>query len=166
METRIEISESEYRRFQFLENLYNSQKQFTEYIRLLAERKGSRVVAVDFDGTIVKHAYPAIGEAIPLAVEGLLAFQENGWKIILYTMRGGEYLQEAVDLVESKGVRLYGVNTNPTQRHWTESPKCYAPLYIDDAALGCPLIFPADERPYVDWEAIFYLMGWTEGSEK
>jgi hypothetical protein len=75
-------------------------------------------------------------------------------------MRGGNYLQHAVSYLESAGIKLYGVNTNPTQKHWTESTKCYAPLYIDDAALGCPLIYPVDERPFVDWMAIFYLMGW------
>lgn len=162
MKTKIEITESEYKRFKFLDNLFSSHRRFAGYVEQLTKRKGSKVVAVDFDGTIVKHAYPEIGDPIPLAVEGLLKFQEKGWQIILNTMRGGEYLQAAVDLVESQGIKLYGVNVNPTQCHWTDSPKCYAPLYIDDAALGCPLIYPYGERPYVDWQAIFYIMGWMK----
>lgn len=162
MKTKIEISESDYKRFKTLENIFNSNRQFAIYVERLTQRKGSKVVAVDFDGTIVRHAYPEIGEIIPLAIEGLLAFQEKGWKIILHTMRGGEYLQAAIELLESHGINLYGINKNPTQSHWTKSPKCYAPLYIDDAALGCPLIFPKDERAFVDWQAIFYLMGWMK----
>lgn len=161
MKTKIEITESEYKRFKFLENLFQSHKKFASYAEQMTKRKGSKVVAVDFDGTIVKHAYPEIGEPIPWAMEGLRAFQEKGWKIILHTMRSGEYLEEAVELLKKEGINLYGVNVNPTQCHWTESPKCYAPLYIDDAALGCPLIYPAGERPFVDWQAIFYLMGWA-----
>ena len=160
MKTKIEITESEYRRFKFLENLFDSQRRITVYLEQLTKRKGSKVVAVDFDGTIVKHAYPEIGDPVPLAIEALLQFEQRGWRIILNTMRGGEYLQQAVDYLETAGITLYGVNTNPTQKHWTESTKCYAPLYIDDAALGCPLIYPLDERPFVDWMAIFYLMGW------
>ena len=160
MEAKIEISENDFRRFQFLESLYESHRQFAEYVERFTRRKGSKVVAVDFDGTIVKHAYPEIGETVPHAFEGLRAFQRNGWKIILYTMRSGEYLEAAVELLASENIELYGVNTNPTQRFWTESTKCYAPLYIDDAALGCPLIFPPDERPFVNWRAVFRLMNW------
>ena len=49
-----------------------------------------------------------------------------------------------------------GSNINPTQKSWTDSPKVYANLYIDDAALGCPLTIDNDfsDRPYVDWKAI------------
>lgn len=38
----------------------------------------------------------------------------------------------------------------------TSSPKVHADLYIDDAALGCPLIYNPDfsDRPYVDWEKV------------
>jgi hypothetical protein len=158
----MKISKDEYKRFKFLEELFNSQTQFKSYVEQFTRRNGSKVVAVDFDGTIVKHAYPEIGDPIPFAEAGLLSFKEKGWKIILNTMRGGEYLTQAVDLVVSLGIELYGVNVNPTQCHWTDSTKCYAPLYIDDAALGCPLVYPAGERPFVDWLAVFHMMGWGE----
>lgn len=160
MKTKIEISESEYRRFKFLENLFVSHTNFAGYLEHLTKRKGSKIVAVDFDGTIVKHAYPKIGEPVPLAVEGLLRFEQTGWRIILNTMRSGDYLQQAIEYLKNVGITLYSVNVNPSQKYWTDSTKCYAPLYIDDAALGCPLIYPENERPFVDWKAIFYLMGW------
>ena len=44
------------------------------------------------------------------------------------------------------------MNRNPEQGTWSESPKAHCNIYIDDAALGCPLVYPADgSRPYVDW---------------
>ena len=69
-------------------------------------------------------------------------------------MRSGEKLQEAVDYINSQGVDLYGVNKNPTQTNWTDSPKAYGHLYIDDAALGCPLVVPSVGRPFVDWSGV------------
>jgi hypothetical protein len=116
-------------------------------------------ICVDFDGTIVKHDFPEVGEPIPNAIECLREYQKRGYKIILNTMRGrgivdGEFrdtLKEAVDYLKSMGIELYGVNNNPTQKNWTNSPKVYGNFYIDDAAIGCPLIYPYRARPYVDW---------------
>ena len=68
-------------------------------------------------------------------------------------VRGREHLDAAVKYIEERGIELYGVNTNPTQRFWTKSPKAYCHIYIDDAALGAPLHYPANgERPYIKWE--------------
>ena len=109
-------------------------------------------IAVDFDGTIAKNDYPKIGKPVPGAFEWLQKLQQAGAKIILWTMRSGRELDAAVEFVEHKGILLFGVNHDPTQHTWTKSPKAYAQLYIDDAALGCPLIFPENgEDPYVDW---------------
>jgi hypothetical protein len=65
---------------------------------------------------------------------------------------GRNCLGEACSWLESQGINLYSVNCNPTQKTWTDSPKLYAHLYIDDAALGIPLKGPANARKYVDWE--------------
>ena len=113
------------------------------------------VVAIDFDGTIVEHAYPNIGKPCPHAIRVMRRLREMCVEIVLFTMRSGDPLQEAVDYIESNGIDLYGVNVNPTQHTWTESPKAYAKIYIDDAALGCPLR-PAFQtvRPMVDWLAV------------
>jgi hypothetical protein len=112
------------------------------------------IIAVDFDGTVVKHEYPEIGEDVPGAVNALQALNKAGYKIILWTMRSGEYLDDAVRWFEDRGIELYAVQENPEQKEWTESPKAFANLYIDDAAFGCPLIRPFGERPYVDWKPI------------
>ena len=128
----------------------------------MTKKKPIKVVAVDFDGTIVTHEYPDIGLPVPGALETLLALQEAGVKIILWTMRSGDKLQAAVDYLENRGIDIW-VNENPEQGTWTDSPKAYAQLYIDDAAYGCPLTQPEIRigartedhgRPCVDWPKI------------
>lgn len=109
-------------------------------------------IAIDFDGTCVTHEYPNVGKDIH-AIPVLKKLIENGHKLILNTMRDKEELQDAVNWFEENGLELFGVNNNPTQISWTTSPKVYAHLYIDDAALGCPLlnIPEISNRPFVNW---------------
>ena len=69
-------------------------------------------------------------------------------------LESGNYLTDAINWFKENDIELYGIQSNPTQHTWTTSPKAYAQLYIDDAALGCPLIYnnPGfSERPYVNW---------------
>ena len=113
-------------------------------------------IAVDFDGTCVTHDYPRIGKEIG-ATKVLKRLVEAGHKLILNTMRSGKELQDAIHWFNENGIELYGVNENPTQKHWTTSPKVYAHMYIDDAAFGCPLRNVPDfsDRPFVDWDSIY-----------
>ena len=117
------------------------------------------IIGIDFDGTCVTHDYPRIGKEIG-AIEVLKRIVEAGHKLIFNTMRSGKELQDAIDWFNENGIELYGVNENPTQKRWTQSPKVYAHLYIDDAALGCPLRMNSDlsERPFVDWEVVSFLL--------
>ena len=112
-------------------------------------------IAIDFDGTCVTHDYPRIGKDIN-AVNVLKKLVANGHKLILNTMRSGKELKEAINWFKKNDIELYGANENPTQKKWTNSPKVYAHLYIDDAALGCPLKMDLSlsDRPFVDWEAV------------
>ena len=111
-------------------------------------------IAIDFDGTCVEHEYPLVGKEIG-AAPVLRRIVDSGAKLILWTMRSDRHLQDAVDWFADHGIQLYGVQRNPTQDAWTDSPKCYAKLYIDDAALGCPLkAGPPGSRPYVDWATV------------
>lgn len=127
------------------------------------------VICVDFDGTVVTHKYPEIGDEVPNAVKWLKRFQSMGCKLILNTMRSNgrepldkngkiqpiDVLTEAAHWFDERGISLYGINVNPTQKQWTQSPKVYGNIYIDDAAAGCPLIYPLDGgRPYVDWDTV------------
>ena len=112
------------------------------------------VIAIDFDGTVVTHEYPHIGEdagAVPVLKE-LLA---NRNRLILLTMRSGKLLEKALQWFEERNIPLYAVNANPEQSRWTESPKVYANLYIDDSNLGCPLkTMDGVARPFADWVKI------------
>lgn len=67
--------------------------------------------------------------------------------------QGGKYLSEAVQWFMDNNIPLFGINENPEQHTWTLSPKPYCHIYIDDAALGCPLKYDVNlsNRPFVDW---------------
>jgi hypothetical protein len=105
------------------------------------------------------HEYPKIGEDIPNAVDVLKKLNENQIKLILWTIRSGEYLQEAVNWFAEREIEIWAVNKNPDQRFWSKSPKAYATVYIDDAALGCPLkSSPDKKRPFADWFEIEQLL--------
>lgn len=112
------------------------------------------IFCIDFDGTCVTHEYPAVGKDIG-AIPVLKELAAMGHQLILWTMRSGEQLEDAVKWFATNDIPLFGVNQNPTQASWTSSPKAYAQLYIDDAALGCPLYYPkGTDRPFVDWEEV------------
>ncbi len=68
------------------------------------------VIAVDFDGTIVEHRYPAIGEELPFATDTLKMLIRDGHQLILWSVREGALLQEAVDWCKERGVEFYAVN--------------------------------------------------------
>lgn len=112
-------------------------------------------IAVDFDGTCVSHEYPYVGHNIG-AIRVLKRIMDSGHEIILNTMRSGNELDEAVQWFTDNNIALFGINENPTQKSWTKSPKVYAHLYIDDAALGCPLKMDPNVsgRPFVDWQQV------------
>lgn len=111
-------------------------------------------IAVDFDGTCVSHEYPAVGRFVG-AQKVLTRIVREGGKLILWTMRDGPTLYDAIKWFDDNKIPLYGYQRNPDQDSWTSSPKAYAKIYIDDAALGCPLKSGIGaERPFVDWPAV------------
>jgi hypothetical protein len=109
-------------------------------------------IAVDFDGTCVSHEYPKVGKDIG-AVPILKKLTNSGHKIILNTMRSGKELADAIKWFIDNDIPLFGANENPTQKSWTTSPKVHANIYIDDAALGCPLKMDnaISSKPFVNW---------------
>jgi len=118
------------------------------------------IIGVDFDGTLVTHAYPEIGKDIG-AVKVLKRIVENGHKLILNTMRSEiNLIDEALNWISENEIELYGINKNKDQNTWTNSPKSYCNIYIDDAALGCPLIYDEElsDRPFVDWNKVEYML--------
>jgi len=112
-------------------------------------------IAVDFDGTCVDHKFPEVGEDAPFVVDVLQELVDAGHKLILNTMRSGQYLEEAVQWFVEREIPLSGINADPAQSSWTQSPKVFADLYIDDAALGSPCkMFPGFSRKCVSWTAV------------
>ena len=97
------------------------------------------IIACDFDGTIVTHEYPKIGKPIPFAIQTLKKLQEEDHhQIILWTVREGQLLQDALDYCKSKGLEFYAVNSNYPEEepeHGT-ARKLVADLWIDDRNLG------------------------------
>ncbi len=99
------------------------------------------VIAVDFDGTIVEHKYPKIGEEIPFATQTLQMLIKDGHRLILWSVREGELLQEAVDWCHQRGVDFWAVNRDYPEENGAESNnhfsrKLKAELFIDDRNIG------------------------------
>ena len=98
------------------------------------------VIAVDFDGTIVEHRYPLIGKELPFAIDTLRKLSQDGHKLILWTVREGQYLDDAVEFCKSRGLEFYAVNRDYPEEnlgnnnHYTRKLK--ADLWIDDRNLG------------------------------
>lgn len=109
------------------------------------------VIAVDFDGTIVEHKYPRIGEELPDAVAVLRRLIADGHRLILWSVREGALLDEAVAWCEERGITFYAVNGDfPEEqsdyRHFTRKVK--ADLFIDDRNLG----------GLPDWQTIYRMI--------
>ena len=67
-------------------------------------------IAVDFDGTIVEHRYPEIGKERPFAIQTLKMLIQDRHKLILWSVREGGLLDEAVEWCRKRGVEFYAVN--------------------------------------------------------
>lgn len=98
----------------------------------------SLIIAVDFDGTIVEDAYPKIGKPKLFAFETLKKLQEEGHRLILWTYRCGDKLDEAVTFCENHGIIFYAVNSSFSGEEFSKniSRKIHADLFIDDRNIG------------------------------
>lgn len=107
-------------------------------------------VAVDFDGTIVENEYPQLGKPMLFAFETLKELQKRGFVLILWTVRTGELLEEAVEFCRQNGVEFYAVNRNhPEEFPDPETPrKLDVDVFIDDRNLGG---FPG-------WDKVFSML--------
>ncbi len=97
------------------------------------------IIAVDFDGTIVEHKYPEIGREIPFAIETLKKLQhEHHHRLILWTVRAGKELEEAIEFCRARGLEFYSHNCNfPAEElENNTSRKLGVDLFIDDRNLG------------------------------
>lgn len=110
-------------------------------------------IAVDFDGTIVEHKYPNIGKELPFAIETLIKLQTEGHRLILWSVREGHLLDEAVEYCRKRGLEFYAVNKEfPEEEIAHDSPyysrKLKADMFIDDRNIG----------GLPDWGAIYQMV--------
>lgn len=98
----------------------------------------SKVIAVDFDGTVVEHDYPRIGKEMMFAFATLKELNKKGHKLILWTIRTGHLLDEAVEYCKKNGVEFYAVNKNYPEEEFSDniSRKLNADVFIDDRNVG------------------------------
>lgn len=100
--------------------------------------KDKLIIAVDFDGTIVEDAYPGIGEPRIFAFETLKRLQKDGHRLILWTYRYNNRLDEAVLFCKEHGIEFYAVNKSFPEEDFNGdvSRKIMADLFIDDRNIG------------------------------
>lgn len=98
------------------------------------------IIAIDFDGTIVEHKYPKIGKEIPFAIATLKKLQQDGHRLILWTVRENDLLDEAVEFCRQRGVEFFAVNSNYPDENVDaraiRSRKLKADMFIDDRNVG------------------------------
>ncbi len=96
------------------------------------------IIAIDFDGTVVDDAYPKIGKTRIFAFETLKRLQQDGHRLILWTYRSGDKLQESVDFCRENGIEFYAVNASFPEEKFdnNRSRKIHADLFIDDRNIG------------------------------
>lgn len=99
------------------------------------------IIAVDFDGTIVSNKYPEIGEEYPFATDTLKMLINERNRLILWTVREGKLLDEAVEWCKERGVEFWAVNKDYPEENGSLnnnhfSRKIKADIFIDDRNLG------------------------------
>lgn len=112
------------------------------------KRLGSKVYAVDFDGTLCHSTWPGLGEPNQPLIQRLKELSENGCKLILWTCREGALLEQAVGWCREQGLEFDAVNDNLPERvrlYGSNSRKISCDLYIDDKSY-----LPDDFMSYVE----------------
>lgn len=117
------------------------------------------IIAIDFDGTLVEHKYPEIGKEIPFATSTLKMLIKDRHRLILWTVRKGKLLDEAVEWCKERGVEFYAVNKNFPEEDVDNGNgycKIDADLFIDDRNLG----------GLPDWGRIYQMISQEKGWEE
>lgn len=109
------------------------------------------VISIDFDGTVVEHRYPQIGEEIPHATETLKKLIADGHKLVMWTVREGKLLDEAVQWCRDRGVEFAAINETlreDTNEHSHNTRKINADIYVDDCNIG----------GLFDWDIVYHMI--------
>ena len=94
------------------------------------------ILAVDFDGTVVPHDFPNIGDPLDGAIQTLKDLKNAGYTLIMWTCRESHYLVDAINCCRAQGIEFRSINHNTNEDEWAGSRKIYADVYIDDKNVG------------------------------
>lgn len=110
----------------------------------------SKTIAIDFDGTIVEHDYPRIGKEMLFAFATIKELHKKGHRLILFTYRTGDLLNEAVEYCKNNGVEFYAVNKNFPEEEYSENipRKLNVDIFIDDRNVG----------GFLGWSAVWQIL--------
>jgi hypothetical protein len=115
------------------------------------------IIALDFDNTLCASKFPDIGPAVPYAIEVVQMLIKKGHKIILWTVRGSDTIQPALNWCKENNIKLFRVNSNTPETDFSDARKIYYDILIDDRNLGTPVkLFNGDYN--VDWIGVYKLL--------
>ena len=113
---------------------------FRNFAPANTKRQREMTIAVDFDGTIVEHRYPEIGKELPFATQTLRMLIEDRHRLILWSVREGKLLEDAVEWCRQRGVEFYAINKDfpeeEENKNQSFSRKIKADVWIDDRNIG------------------------------
>lgn len=101
-------------------------------------KRNYKIYAVDFDGTLCENAWPEIGKSNDALINRMIELREEGNKVILWTCRTRDLLEEAVVWCKKQGLEFDAINENLPEmigQFGSESRKVFADVYIDDKAV-------------------------------
>lgn len=115
-----------------------------------------KVIAFEFDGVCVENLYPSIGRPLPGALNMLRRMAAADHKLVLWTIRCGKSLDDAIVWFREQGIPLFSVNELPGQYHHNQSPKVMADIVLDSRAIGVPLLktLTSNRHRHLDWIAV------------
>lgn len=93
------------------------------------------IYAIDFDNTLAVTRFPEIIGPNKKMIAFTKAVKAQGHKIILWTSRAGEDLENAVAWCHEQGIQFDAVNgplPEQIKRWGNDTRKIYADFYIDD----------------------------------
>ena len=98
----------------------------------------TKIIAVDFDGTLVENKFPRVGDPIWDNIEAIKKEKKAGAAVILWTCRVGRRLTDAVRTCDLYGIELDAVNENlpdVIRNVGCDTRKVIAHEYWDDLAV-------------------------------
>jgi HK97 family phage prohead protease len=119
------------------------------------------IYAIDFDGTLATGGYPDVTKAKPIEemVKHVKKLKADKHKLILWTNRTGDKLEDAVDFCKDQEIELDAVNENlpeMIEKYGSDPRKIYADKYIDDKAINVSEITKRNEGAEVEERSTEY----------